>query len=361
MPPACWARRWGQAPLSRDRRLRRAALLAGVAITTPAAATLPLASAARTLNPQPQPTWTAAAAAAASIDDLTPARVERFADKHGRTFAVGSDIAGIDLSRYARIVAATIHGDEIERVQVLVATDEQLVDLCGRGAAACYYGADDGSGWGQINVAASDRDIRHSLLHEYGHHLDNQLVGLGRGVRFGQLSCAVGADGSRRWLFARERQSQIVARRRVGCSASTPWRRLLPELFAEDYAYANGIREWELRLFAPPRRATLAALRADLARPFRPRTVVWRGRVAAGGALVRTLALTAPTFLRATAEARRGLRLALSLARRGRRVAGASGSGASERAAALVPAGRYQLSLRSLGGSSAFRVRIELR
>ena len=361
MPPACWARRWGQAPLSRDRRLRRAALLAGVAITTPAAATLPLASAARTLNPQPQPTWTAAAAAAASIDDLTPARVERFADKHGRTFAVGSDIAGIDLSRYARIVAATIHGDEIERVQVLVATDEQLVDLCGPGAAACYYGADDGSGWGQINVAASDRDIRHSLLHEYGHHLDNQLVGLGRGVRFGQLSCALGADGSRRWLFARERQSQIVSRHRVGCSATTPWERLLPELFAEDYVYAHGLREWELRPYSPPSRATLAALRADLARPFQPRTVTWRGRVAAGGRRVRALALAAPTFLRMTINARGGVRLALTVVQRGRQLAGTRARGATERTTAVLPPGRYRLVARSLGASGTFLVRIELR
>lgn len=132
-----------------------------------------------------------------------PDRIESFADGAGRQFLVGTDLPGVDLASFARILIGTIHGNELRRVQVLVARRTDLDSLCDEQAAACYFGADDGSGRGQINVAADDPSLRHSLIHEYGHHIDNQLVGIGKGISLNGLSCSVGGDGSRRLIKLR--------------------------------------------------------------------------------------------------------------------------------------------------------------
>ncbi|SEH13688.1 hypothetical protein [Thermoleophilum album] len=289
-----------------------------------------------------------------------PDRIESFADGAGRQFLVGTDLPGVDLASFARILIGTIHGNELRRVQVLVAPRADIDSLCGEQAAACYFGADDGSGRGQINVAADDPSLRHSLIHEYGHHIDNQLVGIGKGISLNRLSCSVGGDGSRRWLFARERQSRVLTSGRFRCNpTTTPWDRLLPELFAEDYAYLNGIRDWQIPGVAPPDQGVLAALRADMRWPLRVRRRTWRGQLAgAGSQRLIKLRLTLPTLLGLKLVAPAQTRFELRLVRAGHLLSRSAGRGRKQVLRPVLESGSYLLIVRSLAGRGPFRVAI---
>lgn len=298
--------------------------------------------------------------AASLASNGRPDRIETFADAAGRQFLVGTDLPDVDLAPFAGILIGAIHGDELRRVQVLVAQRADLDALCSDKAAACYFGADDGSGRGQINVAADDPDLRHSLIHEYGHHIDNQLPGIGKGISLSGLSCSVGGDGSRRWLFARERQSRVLSSHRFGCDpTSTPWDRLLPELFAEDYAYVNGIRDWQIPGVAPPNRQVLAALRADMRWPLRVRKRVWRGQLAgAGSQRLFKLRLTLPTLLGLKLVAPAHARFELRLVRAGHLLSHSAGRGRQQVLRPVLESGSYLLIVRSLAGRGPFRVAI---
>ena len=123
----------------------------------------------------------------------------------------------------------------------------------------------------------------HIVVHEYGHHMDNQLVNLA-GLGYG---CDVDGDGSRRWFFARDLEDRIF-NRGFDCSPATPWDHLLPELFAEDFTRANGLTGWVMPLPPPSRRSSTPCARTWL-RPFRrqtaprPISVPRRGEIPASG------------------------------------------------------------------------------
>jgi hypothetical protein len=280
------------------------------------------------------------------------ARVERFEDARGRAFSVGSDLPGGELSRVASIVAGTVHGDEIKRLRVRVVALEDMATACAPDAVACY--APDsatriGRARGEMVVAHDDPDLVHTVVHEYGHHIDAQLW------NFSADGPCGGLDGSRRWLFAREADRLLQL---AGCGADVPWERLLPEVFAEDFVALNGIVDWELPDFPAPTQRTLDALRVDMDLPYAPGRRTVRGRLAGGARRVVRFRTDAPAFLTLTlAGARRAdLRLDLRRADGGAALASSDRPGSDERIETVVAPGQYRVVVRASRGAGAYRL-----
>jgi hypothetical protein len=202
------------------------------------------------------------------------ARSQVFQDAQGHAIHISTTVPGLALEPYAGLLAGIpLHGAEIEHLAVEVVAPDKIGAICGSSDAAACYGADDPgrSPAGHMFLPSSDPDLVHIVVHEYGHHVDNQLLNLA-GLGYG---CDVDADGSRRWFFARDLGDHIVDRG-YDCSPSTDWEHLLPELYAEDFTRANGLTGWVMPV-RPPSRRVLQAMRTDVVMPFHRH--VARGRI----------------------------------------------------------------------------------
>ena len=181
-----------------------------------------------------------------------------FRDDQGRAIHFTSRVGDAPLARYARVLREAIHGDEIERLRIEVVRPADVPRMCAtRGAVACHiHGGRKGP---RIVIAPGPRAER-LLLHEYGHHLD---IHLANGAR-------PEPNGTPRWWRARGIGARVRAGR-LSRGYGAGWHEAVPELFAEDYARLNGGGGWLIRGVAPPSRAVLRALRADLRSALRAR------------------------------------------------------------------------------------------
>lgn len=189
-----------------------------------------------------------------------------FTDDAGNAITIDSSIPGVDLERFASVLNATYHGTEIAALRVHVVMLSQMATICGDpDAIACYLAADPAkSADGQIWIANDDTDWVHSLVHEYGHHMDNQLFNLGHLHRWGiGKGCSFSGDGSRKWFFARQLEDDILGSG-FSCDADSDWDYLLPELFAEDFVAFNRINEWQLTSARSPTSSQLRAMKWDI-------------------------------------------------------------------------------------------------
>jgi hypothetical protein len=280
-----------------------------------------------------------------------PIRVEKFTDRDGLSITVGTPLPVLDLRPIASVLAGSVHGGELETVRVWVVFKRDVGGACGTGpeVAACYIADTHGGRSGSIVVGYDDPDRTHTLVHEYGHHVDNQLFNL---AQLGQ--CTMSSDGSRRWFFARDSRDGI--RRRAGCTTTFPHDRRIGEVFAEDYVALNQIRDWFLRTFPPPTDAVLGAMRRDIRRPFVPRVRRYRGRLVRHGRRTHRLRLDAPTYLgaRLRGPGRGRSDFDLALYRRGGRRAFARGvrSGPDEVVVRFLRRGNYELRVSGRGSGS---------
>jgi hypothetical protein len=96
-------------------------------------------------------------------------------------------------------------------------------------------------------------DIAHTLIHEYGHHVDSSR-------RHGGLD---EPNGTPLWWKARG-MAGLVAARSVRDRYQVGWDRSISEVFAEDYAYTNLHRGYKIAWLDPPSRVVQQAIRADL-------------------------------------------------------------------------------------------------
>ena len=282
-------------------------------------------------------------------------RAERFRDAAGRPVIVTGDAPAASLRAVAEILVATLHGDEIERLRVRVVSLAEMPVVCHPDAVACYAlegGTAIGRARGEMVVAHDDPDLVHTVVHEYGHHLDAQLW------NFAASGPCAGLDGSRRWLFARGLEAG--ERAPASCGPGVPWQRLLPEVFAEDVVALNGIVAWELPDLPSPGPVVLHALRADVAAPFRPARRTVRGRVAAGGRHGTLVRADAPTFLTVSVAgpARSGLDLVLRPAGGGPVVAASAHPGSRERVEVVVPAGAVRVVVHATGRAGPYRLSV---
>jgi hypothetical protein len=223
-----------------------------------------------------------------------PVKEEQYQDDHGHVLTLATDNAGVNLAPFANLLASTYHYGEIEFIHAFVTDEANLTRLCGASAAACYAADDPGRTRGGVMVVSyEDNDIAHAVIHEYGHHVDNNTYNLGR-----LSDCGINGDGSRRWFFARDMQDRILDR--LSCDPEGDWGQLLPEVFAEDYAQMVGIPRTEYHpaiTVPPPSTRQKNQLRADLDSPFTPITRKLAGRASSSGTRAFRVRIGLPVFL----------------------------------------------------------------
>ncbi len=186
-----------------------------------------------------------------------------FLDSAGRRFTLDTTVLGFDLNPAAAVLNSIRHGKEISKLTAHAVPMASIVSICGNADAIACYRPMSG-GYGELWFATDDSDWLHSLVHEYGHHLDNQYANVSQLRSYGYGNgCAISNDGTRDWYFARITASNTTDRNRFYC-AGADWEHLIPELFAEDYVVLNGITGWQLSSAQPPNQYQLTALQYDL-------------------------------------------------------------------------------------------------
>jgi hypothetical protein len=198
-----------------------------------------------------------AALAAAVVAGPATAREVVVRDAEGREihFDVRADVA---LGWYAGLLRRAAHGDEIERVTIRIVDWDELGERCGRGAAGCY-GRREGNRGVMVVPAGQSARLAHTVIHEYGHHVDWSR-------RHGGLD---EPNGTPLWWKARG-MAELVSLQSVRDRYQIGWNRSIAEVFAEDYAYTNLGRGYRIGWLRPPTRTIQQAIRADLGLAERP-------------------------------------------------------------------------------------------
>lgn len=193
----------------------------------------------------------AAAAAAFALAGASSAAVKRFKDDEGRTITLDVKSSGVDAAWYADLLRGATHGDEIGSVTIRIVRPDRLVRHCGPGASGCYARQ---RGGGRIVVPAGrDADVAHTLLHEYGHHVDQSQRHRGLPE----------PNGTRAWWAARKMAVRLK-RGKVAFGYQRGWERSIGEIFAEDYAQTQLRTRYGISWLRPPDDALRAALTRDL-------------------------------------------------------------------------------------------------
>jgi hypothetical protein len=178
-------------------------------------------------------------------------------DDEGRSmrFDVRADV---DVGWYAGLLRRAGHANEIERITIRIVSWEELGERCGQRAAGCY-GRREGNRGVMVVPAGRSPRLAHTVIHEYGHHVDasRRHGGLGE------------PNGTPLWWKARG-MAQLVSRRSVRDRYQAGWDRSIAELFAEDYAYTNLHRGYRISWLHPPTRIVQQAILADLGLAERP-------------------------------------------------------------------------------------------
>ena len=154
--------------------------------------------------------------------------------------------ADVDLAWYAGLLRDAAHAEEIERVTIRIVEWDELGERCGRDAAGCY-GRRKGNRGVMVVPAGRSSRIAHTVVHEYGHHVDGSR-------RHGGLD---EPNGTPLWWKARG-MAELVGAQSVRDGYQVGWSRSIAEIFAEDYAYTNLHRGYRIAWLEPPTR-TIAA------------------------------------------------------------------------------------------------------
>ncbi len=172
-------------------------------------------------------------------------------DSEGR--AMRFDVrAEVDVAWYAGLLRRAAHANEIERVTVRIVDWEELGERCGRRAAGCY-GRRKGNRGVMVVPAGRSADIAHTVIHEYGHHVDWSR----RHSNLGE------PNGTPLWWKARG-MAELVSLQSVRDRYQIGWNRSIAEVFAEDYAYTNLGPPYRISWLQPPSKTVQQAIRADL-------------------------------------------------------------------------------------------------
>jgi hypothetical protein len=191
------------------------------------------------------------AGAGLALPDRAAAAEVVVRDREGRPIHLDVRADGVEVGWYAGLLRNAAHSDEISRVTIRIVDWDELATTCGRHAAGCYSRR-RGRDLVVVPAGQSGR-LAHTLLHEYGHHVDAQR-------RHGGLR---EPNGTPLWWRARG-MAELVATRSVARSYRIAWDRSIAEVFAEDYAYVNVGEPYRIRWLRPPTALVRAAIRADL-------------------------------------------------------------------------------------------------
>jgi hypothetical protein len=169
-------------------------------------------------------------------------------DDQGRTIRFDVRVEGVDTEWYAALLRAAPHGGEISTVRIDIVSRDEMRTTCGRQASGCY------SRNTIVVPAEQTPDNAHTVVHEYGHHLDRSTPVTG----------VAEPNGMPEWWRARG-VAELVRLRSVATSYILGWDRSIAELFAEDYAQlALAGSPYGIPWLEGPDETILAALRADL-------------------------------------------------------------------------------------------------
>ncbi|HUQ23054.1 MAG TPA: hypothetical protein VM049_08565 [Gaiellaceae bacterium] len=178
-------------------------------------------------------------------------------DNEGRTIHFDVAVEGVNAEWYAGLLRAAPHGDEISAVTIDIVSWDTVRSTCGTDAGGCYRS-------NTIVVPAEESSQNaHTVVHEYGHHLDltTPLSGIGE------------PNGTPQWWRARG-MAELVRLRSVSKSYSLGWDRSIAEIFAEDYAqFVLGDGRFGIEWLGGPDQTVFAAIRADLGLGPAPVTV----------------------------------------------------------------------------------------
>jgi hypothetical protein len=147
-------------------------------------------------------------------------------DLQGRQITFDVRAATVDTNWYRDVLRATAHGNEISNVTIRIVPDQSIEGLCGSEAAACYTGV--GRRPTIMIPAGKSQYIEGTLIHEYGHHVDESTPNPG----IPEL------NGIPVW-WADRGMAALFANRQVAFDYSKGWDHSIPEIFAEDYAYIH--------------------------------------------------------------------------------------------------------------------------
>ena len=168
-------------------------------------------------------------------------------DNEGRSISFDVRVPGVDPEWYAALLRAAPHGNEISTVRINLVSWDELHTTCGSDAGGCY-----GRNVMTIPVDQTD-DNAHTVVHEYGHHLDRSTP----------VTDVREPNGTPVWWQARGME-RLVRISSVATSYVLGWERSIAEIFAEDYAQlVLGDGHFLINWLPPPDATVLAALKAD--------------------------------------------------------------------------------------------------
>jgi hypothetical protein len=169
-------------------------------------------------------------------------------DNEGRSIRFDVHVDGVDAEWYAALLRAAPHRDEISTVRVDIVSWDELHATCGRDAEGCYARNV------MVIPAEQTQENAHTVVHEYGHHLD----------RATRVTDVREPNGTPVWWRARGME-RLVRTSSVATSYVLGWDRSIAEIFAEDYAQlalADG--NYSIGWLPPPDATVLAAIKFDL-------------------------------------------------------------------------------------------------
>jgi hypothetical protein len=197
------------------------------------------------------PALLAAALAALALAGSGRAEEVTRTDAAGRLIHFDVRAQGVDVDWYAGQLSRAAHGDEISTVTIRIVAVGEVGRACGTREAGGCYGE---RGRSRIVVPAGyGPAVAHTLLHEYGHHLDATRRHDG----------APEPNGTRRWWLARG-LPRLLELASVARSYRLGWDRSIAEIYAEDYAYVHVGGRHRIDWLEPPDDEVRAALLADL-------------------------------------------------------------------------------------------------
>jgi hypothetical protein len=168
-------------------------------------------------------------------------------DDQGRTIRFDVRAEGVDAEWYAALLRAAPHGDEIATVKIDVVSWDEVRSTCGQGAGGCYDR--------NVMVVPAEQtdETAHTVVHEYGHHLD----------RSRPVAGIAEPNGMPEWWRARS-MSELVRLASVARTYVLGWHRSIAEIFAEDYAQlALPGSRYAITWLSRPDATVLEALKAD--------------------------------------------------------------------------------------------------
>jgi hypothetical protein len=183
---------------------------------------------------------------------------------------------------YVNLLGGLVHGSELGKISVYIATPSQLENtFCGQGALACYVGDDERMYVPGVN-AHSDPPVQFLIAHEYGHHIE---------LNRSNSPWSAYDQGAKRWAT----YENVCALERHG-KVRTTYYNDPSEAFAESYAdmqYA-GVDFIYADLLKPDQGA-FDAIKEDVVHPWtQPAPVALRGTFHAHGVSKHTFRVKTP-------------------------------------------------------------------